>query len=300
MSRLLLLLAMVCVSSAALFAHRALQEATPLAISAWRLGFASLFFLGWQGLERSHPAKTPVLTATIRGRLILAGVCLALHFLTWFVSLQTLSIAQSTLLVCTTPLWTALGGLVLGRPSLSRVFWPALVLAATGIWLVTQTTAGPHTSASLHGDLWAIAGGVFIAIYLLAVEGLHTTLSARRQVTVTYTVAALALWAVLLIHGGATLHYSAGTWGALLGMALGPQILGHTLLNVSLRHFPSSAVAFATLLEPIFAALLAWLLLRQAVTAGQMVGSALVLLGLALVIAPRKSADPHKGLIEPV
>jgi drug/metabolite transporter (DMT)-like permease len=297
MNRLLLLLAMICVSSASLFAHRALQEATPLAISAWRLGFASIFFLSWQGL-RPHAAKHSLITVPVRGRLILAGVCLALHFLTWFVSLQYISIAQGTLLVCTTPLWTALGGQVLGRPALSRIFWLALGVAAAGIWLVTQATAGPHSSSSLRGDLWALLGGVFIAIYLLTVEGLHTTLPARRQVTVTYTVAALVLWAALLIHGGAIPHYTAGTWGAILGMAFGPQILGHTLLNMSLHHFSSSSVAFAILLEPIFAALLAWLLLRQAVTMGQMVGGALVILSLALVIAPRKSARPNGDLIE--
>lgn len=289
MNRLLLLLAVVCVSSAALFAHRALQEATPLAVAAWRLGFASLFFIAWGALSRRQDETRTRMTPSGRARLIAAGLCLALHFLAWFASLLYIPVARSTLLVCTTPLWTALGGTLLTRRPLSRAYWSALGLAAVGIWLVTRAGWEAETPLTVKGDLLALSGGLCIAVYLIAVEGLHASLSTRRQVTVTYSVAALALWSVFLTRGGATLHYSPAVWAALAGMAVGPQILGHTLLNSSLRHFPSSTVAFSLLLEPVVAAFLAWALLRQVVTGGQMAGGLLVLIGLGLVIMQRSS-----------
>ena len=73
-------------------------------------------------------------------------------------------------------------------------------------------------------------------------------------------------------------------WAALPGMTLGPQVFGHALLNWSLRHFSPSTVAFSLLLEPVIAALLAWVLLRQALMPVQMLGGLLVLAALALVI----------------
>ncbi len=297
MTRLLLLLGVVCVSSAALFAHRALLEATPLAVAAWRLGFAAVFFLAWELVGGRQTNDRQALTMGGKARLVLAGVCLGLHFLVWFASLRYIPVARSTLLVCTTPLWAALGGVFLKRRP-SRLFWLALGLAAVGIWLVTRAASEAHTLLSLRGDLLALSGGLFIAIYLIAVEGLHTSLSTRRQVTMTYTVAALALWVVLSAQGGVTLHYSAGVWAAIVGMAVGPQILGHTLLNNALRHFPSSTVAFSLLLEPVVAALLAWALLRQGVTPGQVVGGLLVLAGLAVVILQRSDAAMSIGPAE--
>ena len=81
-------------------------------------------------------------------------------------------------------------------------------------------------------------------------------------------------------------------------MTLGPQIFGHTLLNWSLRHFTSSLVAFCILLEPVIAALLAWVLLHQTLTAAQLVGGLLVLGALALVISQKTPAD--QGQAEPV
>ena len=81
-------------------------------------------------------------------------------------------------------------------------------------------------------------------------------------------------------------------------MTLGPQIFGHTLLNWSLRHFTSSLVGFFILLEPVIAALLAWILLHQTLTAAQLVGGLLVLSALALVISQKTAAERTEA--EPV
>ena len=290
MSRLpLLLVAVFLVSTAGLFAHRALAEAPPLAIAAWRLGLAALFFLGLSLGRRGEPPARPTRSTLIR--LILAGICLACHFVLWFAALDRTPVARATLLVCTTPLWTTLGALALGRRRVSLLYWLALALAAFGVWLVTRAAAESATHGTLEGDLLALAGGLMFAIYLLTVEGLHEAISPQRQVTIAYSVAAALLWAAFLRHGSVTLHYSPGVWRALLGMTLGPQIFGHTLLNSSLRHFPSSTVAFAILLEPIIAGLLAWALFHQSVTGGQMVGGLLVLIALALVIRQQTAAE---------
>ena len=283
MSRLLLLFAVFLVSTAALFAHQALTEATPLAIAAWRLGMASVFFVGLSFLRRSRLPVLP-LTPSARARLVLSGFCLALHFVTWFAALDRTPIARATLLACTTPLWTTLGGFLLGRRRPTVRDGLALAIAGVGLWLVTHTASQVTTPVTLTGDLLGLAAGFLFGCYLLCVEGLHETISSQRQVTLAYSVAACLLWGFLLLRGGATLHYSPRVWRALLGMTLGPQIFGHTLLNWSLQNFSSSVVAFSILLEPILTALLAWFLYHQALTPLQMLGGLLVLLALALVI----------------
>jgi len=167
----------------------------------------------------------------------------------------------------------------------------ALGAAGVGLWLVTQAAAQTATHATLLGDFFGLSAGLLFGTYLLCVEGLHETVSSQRQVTLAYSVAAGLLWAALLVRGGATLSYSPSVWKALLGMTLGPQIFGHTLLNWSLRHFPSSLVAFSILLEPVIAALLAWYLLGQTLTPVQLGGGVLVLAALALVIGQKLPAE---------
>jgi drug/metabolite transporter (DMT)-like permease len=278
------------VSSAGLFAHQALAEATPLAIAAWRLGLAALFFGGLSLLPRGE-AQAGTLPPHARRRLLLAGLCLAGHFVTWFAALDRTSVARATLLACTTPLWTTLGSFLLGRRRPTLRDLAALAVAGLGLWLVTQASAQTASRASLLGDAFGLSAGLLFGSYLLCVEGLHGTVSSQRQVTLAYSVAAVLLWAVLLVRGGATLSYSPRVWKALLGMTLGPQIFGHTLLNWSLRHFSSSLVAFSILLEPVIAALLAWYLLGQTLTAVQLMGGVLVLAALALVIGQKTPAE---------
>ncbi len=290
MSRLILLLAVFLVSTAGLFAHQALAEATPLAIAAWRLGLAALFFGGLSLLPRSETHGGP-LTKNVRWRLILAGLCLAAHFVTWFAALDRTSVARATLLACTTPLWTTFGSFALGRRRPTARDLAALAAAGAGLWLVTQSSAQTASRTTLLGDLFGLSAGLLFGSYLLCVEGLHRAISSQRQVTLAYSVAAGLLWAALLVRGGATFSYSSSVWKALLGMTLGPQIFGHTLLNWSLRHFTSSLVAFSILLEPMIAALLAWYLLHQTLTTMQLFGGILVLAALALVIGQKTAAE---------
>jgi len=297
LNKLILLLAVFLVSTAGLFAHQALSQATPLAIAAWRLGLAALFFTGLSLLRRGESVPGPI-PKDVRWRLALAGLCLAAHFVTWFAALDRTSVARATLLACTTPLWTTIGSFLLGRrrPTLRDTF--ALAVAGLGLWLVTQASAQTASRTTFLGDAFGLSAGLLFGSYLLCVEGLHETISSQRQVTVAYSVAAVVLWAALLARGGATLAYSSSVWRALLGMTLGPQIFGHTLLNWSLRHFTSSLVAFSILLEPVIAALLAWYLLGQTLTAGQLFGGLLVLGALALVISQKTTAEQVEA--EPV
>lgn len=287
LNRLILLTAVFLVSTAGLFAHRALAEATPLAIAAWRLGLAALFFLGLSALgpaRSRRPLPPSPLTPPVRLRLTLGGLCLALHFVSWFAALDRTPVARATLLACTTPLWATLGASVLGRRRPSARDGLALLVAGLGLWLVTRGGVGAVSRTTLSGDALGLTAGLLFAAYLLLMEGLHETVSSQRQVTVAYAVAAAVLWAALLARHGVTLSYSPGVWRALLGMTLGPQVFGHTLLNWSLRHFSSSRVSFAILLEPVIAALLAWAILGQRLPPGQLAGGVLVLCALALVI----------------
>ena len=57
-------------------------------------------------------------------------------------------------------------------------------------------------------------------------------------------------------------------------------MIGHTALNRALRAFSAAQVTAAGLLEPIFAALLAWMWLGEGVTPGQGMGALLLLGGV--------------------
>lgn len=165
-------------------------------------------------------------------------------------------------------------------------FWLGLALAGVGVYLLVgnsqaQPLAGTRGPIWL-GDLLAVAGAVTIAAYLLIAQRIQPKLGSLRMVAWTYSFAAVTLWLAALFMGsaaGAT-PASQAAWLSILGMALIPQLIGHTAMNWSLHHFSAAAVSAATLVEPIFAAALAWWLFKEPVTALQAAGGAVLLVGV--------------------
>lgn len=303
---LFLSVGVICVSVSALIARRALFEVTPLMLAAWRMGLASLFFLGVQGFQLSRraggAAAAPLkISRSERTRLAIAGIALGLHFILWFSSLRLTSVSISTLLVCTTPLWTALGQIALRRSSATPRFWAAFFVAIIGIALVIRPGGTPSVpgGASAHrqliGDLLAVAGGAVFGVYLLAVDGLQH-LSSSRIVAWTYTIAALLLWVIALAIGHPTLHYSAPVWEAIILLTVVPQIIGHTLINDALNSFQAHVVAFSILAEPVIAAALAVAMLHDIVTPLMLLGGLLVLSSLGFVLASKTQSRKPQSL----
>ncbi|ACV49215.1 MULTISPECIES: DMT family transporter [Halomicrobium] len=215
----------------------------------------------------------------------LTGVALAAHFAAWFESLSWTSVAASVTLVQSQPIfvvtgaWLLLNERVTGRTVLGVVVAIAGIVVMSLGDLLGGTAVGPRP---LYGNALALVGGLMAAGYVLAGRSLRQRLPLLPYVTVVYGVAALALLAVVLAQGLPLTGYESREWLLFLGMAVGPGILGHTLVNWSLAHVESSLVSVTLLGEPLGSALLALLLLTEVPSSWTVAGGAVVLAGITL------------------
>jgi drug/metabolite transporter (DMT)-like permease len=278
--------AQLAIGSAALLARAGLAAGlSPAVLAAWRLLIAAgiVWLLRGSQASRAVPSR-------IRLQLVVAGLLLSVHFVAWFASLQYLSVARSTLIVTTAPVWAGLGGALFRRERQSSSFWFGLAIASIGVWLVVDSGPGSATHVepfghALLGDFLAILGAVAIAAYLLITQPYQTTLGTSTVVSWTYAAAAACTWLWIPLASPVQLIPANGAgWLSVIGMAVLPQLVGHTSLNWSLRHFPAGIVSAATLLEPVFAGALAWLLLHEPLSPRQLGGGAVLLLGVGLAL----------------
>lgn len=275
--------------AAAIFARYALAGAGPLAVSAGRLAIAALILFALAAV------RGPAVQRPSRGAELLlacAGLALAAHFAAWIASLDYTSVAISTLLVATTPLWTALYDALAHRRLLSRVAAGAFAAGAIGLFLVAgnERAAAPHPGSELFGATLALGGALAFAAYLLLVRASQAGLSTRTIVTRTYGWAALALViAAVAARQPAPPIADGAAWAGILAMALISQLLGHTAINASLRWFSPSTISFANLLEPVFAALLALLIFHETLSWRAALGGAIL---LASVLAVMRDQSP--------
>lgn len=265
-----------------------LADAAPLAIATWRMALAGAATAAFALTRRR--AELGALGARSRALLLGAGLALSVHFATWIASLRLTSVASSVSLVTTVPVWVALlSRAFMGeRPSARAAAGIALAVAGGATMAGGDVSLGP---TALLGDLLALAGAVAAAVYFVLGRRVRAGLSLGAYVGVVYPVAAAGLVALALAFGAPLRGYGARTWGALALLAVVPQLIGHSLLNWSLRWLSGTFVAIAILAEPVVSVLLAIPVLGERPSATQILGGAVLLAGVAL----SASAEPARA-----
>jgi drug/metabolite transporter (DMT)-like permease len=274
----------MAISFGAIFARFAQGHGLPsLAVAALRLGLAALIVtpVAWWG-----PSRQSLLALTRRQMMLAggAGFFLALHFATWISSLEYTSVASSTALVTTNPVWIALVSLVLFGEKPSRMTVAGIAVSLSGslliFWSDGQADAGG--SDALLGNGLALAGSWCFSAYLLVGRRLRAGMPLLPYIWLAYSAAALFLTLACFAFGISLTGYAASAYLAALALALIPQLLGHTSYNWSLRYVSPTFVAVVTLGEPVGSAFLAWLIFAESFAPIQAVGFVLLLAGIYL------------------
>jgi drug/metabolite transporter (DMT)-like permease len=258
----------------------AATAAPALAIAFWRnamaVGALSPFALVRHRGELRRMGRRAFLLS------IAAGAVLALHFGLWLPSLSMTSVASSTALCTTTPIWTTLILRLRGQRSPALV-WAGTVVAVVGVVILTGVDLS-LSSRALAGDALALGGGIAASAYVLLGAEVRRTVSTTAYTYVCYSTTAVALLAACVLSGSSLTGYSGGTWLKLVALTVAAQLLGHSLLNRVVRGLGPSTTSTAILLETPGAALIAALWLGQTPPAAAYPALGVILLGLALVI----------------
>lgn len=285
-----LVLGVLAVSTSAILIRVA--DAHALALSFWRCALGTLALAPFA--LRAH-ARRPRLDRAQRRQVAASGVVLALHFALFISALDHTTVASATVLVAMSPLFVGLGAAAfLGEPP-SRRAWLGILLATAGAAVVGVADTGQGVAPRpLLGDLLAFGGAAAAAGYLLIGRAARRRLPLTAYATAVYGVAALVLLPVCLVAGVDLWGYPTGTWFAIAGLVVGPQLLGHTVFNTVLSTVTATVVAVAVLAEPVGATLFAALLLDELPAAGFWGGAPLVLLGVYLA-ATRRRLPPQRA-----
>ena len=222
-----------------------------------------------------------------------SGSFLAVHFAAWFESLDWTSVAASVTLVQAQPAFVAVGAWALLDERVTRQSAVGVGVALVGTASMSAGEllggAGAAGPRPLYGNALALVGAVAAAGYVLAGRSLRQRVALLPYVTVVYGVCAAVLLCAILYRGVPLFDYVAREWLLFAGMALGPGVFGHTVVNWALAHVESSVVSVSLLGEPVVSTLLAFALLDETPTLWTVAGGAVVLFGI--VVTARGRSD---------
>ena len=284
---IVLFLSIAAISTAAVLV-RLVPEMHPIAIAFWRTAIVA----GLLG-------PTWMMKGTIRpkGRqhawTILAGLCLALHFWTWFASLQMTSVVRSTVLVCLTPVWAGLLAWIAFSEPPKRRFWTGIAGAMVGVCCMAFGDTDAEMTTQWQGDALALAGGILSASYLTIGRAVrpHVDWGPYGAMVCASCAGWLSLFAA--VTGAPLAVLGPNGWWVMAAMALGPQFLGHIGFTYVVRFIPAYIVGAVILLEPVGATALGVVVLDEWPSSLEVLGATIIVLALIVATVERKSSQEN-------
>ncbi len=298
-----LFLGILAASSASIFITKAQGDVGSLTIAAWRLSLATLVLIPFTLLTRHAEFKK--ITRRNWFLFILSGIFLALHFACWITSLRYTSLASSVILVATSPLWVALLAPLFLHEKITKWIAIGLVVALFGSVIVGLSMGCDWSMGSLNcqnlfdtffgkpllGNILALLGAIFSASYLMVGRAVRREVSVEVYVLIVYGVAAIILIGLAIGFNENIIGFPPVNYIWLAALALIPQIIGHSTFNWALKYIPAALVSLALLGEPIGSILLAYIFLHKTPTILEVVGGALILMGVYLATQTMKQEE---------
>ncbi len=281
----------LAVSAAAIFIR--LADAPALAVAFWRNALGVLLLLPLALYRREDFPRGRALAYGVA-----SGVVLGAHFGFWISSLDYTSVAASVVLVCTQPVFVAILAYLFFGERTSPLSFSGILVALAGTAVISSGDS--VGSATFFGNALAVIGAITVAVYVLIGRSLRTTgVGVLPYSIVVYASAAASLAPAALYTDAPLWGYSNETWFWLFAVTLGPQLLGHTVLNWALRYVEASIISGTILAEPVVSATLAWLVLAEKPGLATALGGAVVLFGLFLLLRGygRKTEGPPAELL---
>lgn len=279
-----LLLGAIGIAFAPIFVR--VSEVGPIATAFWRLALAMPALWLWMAVEDRRGRRSTTPPRKPKGLkdialLSLPGVFFAGDLGFWHISITLTSVANATLLANFAPVFVTLFGWLLFGLRVTRTFVGGMILALVGaVTLMGESLT--ISSDHLAGDGLGIITAAFYAGYILAVGRLRVHYSTATIMAWSAVSNTVILLVAAVLAGEVLWPATITAWGVLIGLALVSHVGGQSLIAYALAHLPASFGSVSLLLQPAVAALLAWVLLSEPLSAWQGLGGLVILVGILL------------------
>ncbi|EPR39360.1 protein of unknown function DUF6 transmembrane [Desulfovibrio sp. X2] len=251
----------------------------PLEVAFWRTASGWLFFALqalFAGQYRVAGRDMPLVLAF--GLFGVAGL-----FGTYVLAVRDGGAALASVLLYTAPAWVAVMSRFLFRESMGPAKILALIMTMTGVACVCL---GPGAGAEHIGPaavFFGLASGLSYALYYIF----------GKQYLGRYSTPTLFLWAMpvgaLALLPSVTFHaWPFTVWLAVVTLGFCSTWLAYSIYYSGLRHLEATRAAVVATMEPVVAAVLAWIMWDERFSLLGYVGSGLILAAVLVTMRPAR------------
>lgn len=209
----------------------------------------------------------------------------------YFYSISKLPVSIALIIEFTAPIWITLYIRFVKKETVAKSMWYGLVLGFGGLILVGQVWKGLTFNGL--GVISSIIDALALAYYFYSASQLRKHISGETLVLYGMTITTIFFaiikpwWSypfhVFTDHISLTGRFSGHTlpgWLLILWVIVMGTLLPYILVTTAIKNINASTTSVIGMLEPILAGIFAWLTLNEKFNAIQLIGAAIVLVGI--------------------
>ena len=260
-----------------------LSQIGPIATAFWRLALALVPLVLLLG-KSSRDDSAGTIPASLAEHLTAAmpGIFLAGDLVAWHISLHMTSVANSTLLANMAPIFVTLASWLFLRQRISRVFLAGLALSIAGVIVLNGASFSIGGASHVRGDAVALCAACFYAGYFVFLSRARNVFSTMVVMVWSTGAAAVCILPIALVFEPTFVPHLLAGWLILLGLGWLVHAGGQGLIAFSLAWLPATFSSLTLLIQPVVAAVLAWIILGERLSGSQMIGGSIVIAGILL------------------
>lgn len=229
---------------------------------------AAVLFIWVWWRERNIALKAP----RDYGRMLVLGVLLALHWVTFFHSMQVANIAVGMISLYAYPVVTVFLEPWIKRTQLDWRDVVSGVLVLVGIyWLVPEFDMSNNLT---EGVIWGVISALTFAVRNLLLSHWFSNQTAARSMSYQVLIVALLMTPVLLLSNHQPTEKD---WWLLICLGIIFTAVTHTLLGFSLRYLKAKTVGLVACLQPVYAVIYEIFLLHEIPATSTLIGGAIIM-----------------------
>ena len=224
----------------------------------------------------------------IRSKLLfLRGFFGGMAVLLFYFSIGKIGIAKGTVILYSSPIFAAIGGVVFLKEKVSRVKWCIILSAFCGIFLISGSSAKGVWGIGLYEAL-AIVGALCAGIAVVTVKKLRDTDSSY---TIFFAQSAIGFLIVLFPANLFTFEIDLSS-GIILSAIGITAAIGQLLMTYAFRHLPVSTGVLIGMLVPVFNIPIGVIGFNEDLSGGCIAGILLVIGSCALLLRKEGMRQP--------
>ncbi len=262
-----------------------------VASAFYRVLFASIVLIPYLLFSRTTSSKTSCSNLYLA---LLGGAFFAGDLGLYNIAVLRTTAGSATFLGNNAPVLVGLSTWLITRKAPTARFWIALTFALCGAWLIVAVDAH-HLAFGQRGDSLAMLASAFFALYVVVTGRLRESWHPASLLAVSTSASTIVLLLVAISFHVSLIVPSASSFAALLGLGLVCQVIGYFCLTYALGHLPTTMTSVLLLAVAPLTAIFALILFGERMTMWQLLGGALVLIGVwiaSTIVSPRNTLNP--------